>query len=227
MSIESKSQIIDGLMTRASEALSQTAYFEAERLANKAIITAFQGNDYEQMARIVMPLQEARRLRVQLALEVGTITIIDEQSVTEGMETKPGCYLLRPPRVGADARRLRIAGFEQENPVAVVCHEPLNMLRLCPIVAITPGKSFRATMKPPDPEKPDLAWFVDAMKAIGDAAIQTIDLKKPATKRVESLMECLDAIPDHEQLHQVLEATCREAMLLTNDESSTPKASLI
>ncbi|MCH7592045.1 MAG: acyl-CoA dehydrogenase family protein [Planctomycetes bacterium] len=69
--------------------------------------------------------------------------------------------------------------------------------------------------------------FVDAMKALGDAAIQTIDLEKPATRRVENLMECLDAIPDHEQLHQVLEATCREAMLETNDESSTPKASLI
>ena len=40
-------------------------------------------------------------------------------------------------------------------------------------------------------------------------------------------MECLDAIPDHEQLHQVLEATCREAMLETNDESSISKASLI
>ena len=227
MSTESKSQIIDDLMTRASKALSRTAYFEAERLANKALITAFQGNDFEQMARIVMPLQEARRLRVQLALEVGTITIVDEQPVNEGMETKPGCYLLRPPRVGADARRLRLAGLEQENPVAVVCHEPLNMLKLCPIVAITPGKSFRATMKPPNPEKPDMAWFVDAMKALGDAAIQTIDLEKPATRRVENLMECLDAIPDHEQLHQVLEATCREAMLETNDESSIPKASLI
>ena len=60
MSTESKSQIIDDLMRRASEAISQTAYFEAERLANKALITAFQASDFEQMARIVMPLQEAR-----------------------------------------------------------------------------------------------------------------------------------------------------------------------
>ena len=120
-----------------------------------------------------------------------------------------------------------MAGLEQEIPVAVVCREPLTMLKLCPIVAITPGKSFRATVVPPDPEKPDLAWFVDAMKAIGDAAIQTIDLEKPATRRVENLMECLEAVPDHEQLHQVLEATCREAILQTNDESSTPKTTLI
>ena len=224
---ESKSRKIDDLMAKASEALSKTEYFEAERLAGKALINAFQACDFEQMARIVMPLQEARRLRVQLALDVGTITIIDEQPVIEGMEINPGCYLLRPPRVGADARRLRIAGLEQEIPVAVVCHEPLTMLKLCPIVAITPGKSFRATMKPPDPEKPDLAWFVDAMKAIGDAAIQTIDLVKPAPRRVENLMECLEAIPDHEQLHQVLEATCREAILQNNDETSTPKTSLI
>ena len=214
-------------MTKASDALSKTEYFEAERLASKALIYAFQASDFEQMARILLPLQEARRLRVQLALEVGEITIIDEKPFSEGMEIKPGCYILRPPRVGADARRLRIAGFEKEIPVAVVCHEPLTMLRLCPIVAITPGKSFRATVAPPNPEKPDLAWFVDAMKAIGDAAIQTIDLEKPAARRVENLMECLDAIPDHEHLHQVLEATCQEAILQNNDGSSTPKTSLI
>ena len=227
MSTESKSQIIDDLMTRASKALSRTAYFEAERLANKALITAFQGNDFEQMARIVMPLQEARRLRLQLALDVGKITIIDEQTVTEDMKVKPGCYLLRPPRVGADARRLRIAGLGQDVPVAVICHEPLTMLKLCPLVAITPGKSYRAMVKPPDPRKPDLAWFVDAMKALGDAAIQTIDLAKPATRRVENLMECLDAVPDHEQLHQALQSTCREAMIQSKKESSNSKASII
>ena len=227
MSNESKSPKIDDLMAKASEALSKTEYFEAERLANKALILAFQASDFEQMARIVMPLQEARRLRLQLALDVGKITIIDEQTVTEDMKVKPGCYLLRPPRVGADARRLRIAGLGQDVPVAVICHEPLTMLKLCPLVAITPGKSYRAMVKPPDPRKPDLAWFVDAMKALGDAAIQTIDLAKPATRRVENLMECLDAVPDHEQLHQALQSTCREAMIQAKEESSNSKASII
>ena len=52
---ESKSRKIDDLMTMASDALSKTEYFEAERLASKALIYAFQASDFEQMARILLP----------------------------------------------------------------------------------------------------------------------------------------------------------------------------
>ena len=77
MTVASKHQKIDDLMNKASESLARTAYFEAERMAVKALNMAFQDLDVERMARIVMPLLEARRQRLQQALDVGEVTIID------------------------------------------------------------------------------------------------------------------------------------------------------
>lgn len=226
MSLSSKHQRIDDLMDKASEALSQTAYFQAERMAHKALLMAFDTGDFERMARITMPLREARRLRLQLALDVGRITILEEQPITEEMKIESGCYLVQPPCVGADSRRVRMAALQQEIPVAIICREPLTMLRLCPIVATMPGKSYRAKIDPPDdPAAPDMAWFTMALEAIGDAAIESIDLEKPAPRRVENLLECLDAVGEHERLHQALEETCRQAMVETAD-STESKASL-
>ena len=51
-----------------------------------------------------------------------------DDGVTEDMELEPGCYLVRPPLVGADARRLRLAAFEREIPVTVICREPRTQL---------------------------------------------------------------------------------------------------
>ena len=68
---------IDGLMERATEALVQTSYFEAERMANKALGMARQINDFDRLARITLPLQEARRQRVLQAFDAGMIRILN------------------------------------------------------------------------------------------------------------------------------------------------------
>lgn len=221
-----KRKKIDDLMNKASKALAQTSYFEAERMASKALYMAYQNCDFERMARILMPLQEARRQRCQIALDLGEITIIDEQLINEEFRIYPGCYLVRPPRVGAGARRLRLAALHAEIPVAVVCREPDTMLKFCPIVAISPGNSLRTKIDPPaDPDHPDMAWFVGAMEALGDAAIEDMDMGKAVEKRVEYLMGCLDATPEHERLHQALAQTCQEAARNLAD-TSPPTASV-
>lgn len=226
MSDAMKRRKIDDLMEKASEALGQMAYFEAERMAFKALHMAWQRNDFERMARIVLPLQEARRQRFQQALDTDSITVVDEAPITEDIELEPGCYLVLPPLVGADARRLRLAGLTRDIPVAVVCLEPRTQLGLFPVVATVPGKSFRTKIKPPkDPENIEMAWFAGALEDLGHASLQTIDPEKTVERRIESLLEMLDAMPAHEGLHQVLEKTCREAMHeLTPDASSSEAA---
>jgi hypothetical protein len=211
MSVPAKQRKIDELMKKASESLAQTAYFEAERMALKALQMARQDNDFERMARIVMPLLEARRQRYQQALDVGTVTVVDTP-VTEDMKIDPGCYLIQPPQVGADARRLRLAALNREIPIAVICREPLTQLKLQPIVAISPGVTLRSKVDAPKPyDKPDLTWFVEAMEALGDDAIDGLDPALTDIKRIDALLDRLDAIPEHEELHQVLEAACRDA----------------
>ena len=202
---------IDDIMERASDALAATSYFEAERLALKALHMAREESNFERMSRIVLPLQEARRQRYELALSHGGVNFIDEP-VTEEIVVDPGCYLIQPMQVGADARRLRLAAWHQDVPVAVICIEPETELGLWPIVAVTPGTTVRTRIDPPKRKsKPSMKWFVGAMEALGDQAIDDVDPTMPPVRRMDAFMDRLDAVPEHEKLHQALEAVCREA----------------
>jgi hypothetical protein len=196
---------ITQIMEKAQAALQRNAWFEAERLAARALDAARTQRAFGLMARILLPLQEARRQRLQLAFDAAGangITIV-ESPFDEEFRPQAGCYLVQPPMVGADARRLRLAALEQQVPVAVLCREPLTRARLCPIVAI--GQvTIRTKVDPPKtPARPTLAWFAAAMEALGDAAIETLDTGLSIAR--------LDAWPDHEKLHQALAEACRRA----------------
>ena len=228
MPSSAKQKKIDDLMEKASAALMRTAYFEAERMALKALQMSRQIEDWDRMSRIALPLQEARRQRVQLAIDAAEagpgVTVLD-QSVTENMSIEAGCYLVQPPLVGADARRFRLAALQREVPVAVICREPLTQLKLQPIVAIGAGSTVRTKVKPPKSvEAPSLAWFLDVMEAIGDWAMEMIDTGQELTKQIDTLLERLDVVPDHEKLHQKLAELCRAKLAeeSENERNSGP-----
>ena len=213
MTSAAKAKQIDSLMEDASQALAHTDYFRAERTADEALTLARQAKDFGRMARIIMPLQEARRLRLQQALDVGAVTVVHEP-IDEEMNIQPGCYVVQPPRVGVEARRFRLLALQRDIPVAVVCREPLTRLGLCPVVALSAGATVRTQIKAPDdPEHPDPTWFVSALEELGDFAIESLDPALTTLKRLDALMNRLDAIPEHERLHQALEETCRQAQI--------------
>lgn len=219
-----KAEQIDELLESARTAIDRSAFFEAERICLKALGLARQSVDYERMIRIVGALLEARQGRIGPALTVKRVTIIEE-SVTEDTKVRTACYLIQPPQVGADARRLRLTALAAEVPAAVLCREPRTMLGLWPIVAISPGVTIRAKVDPPAEEKPDVAWFKDTMVALGDFALETIDPEIEPAKRVDLLMDRLDAIPDHEGLHHALEDACRVAMEAAADPPAKGRGS--
>ena len=201
---------VDEIMERAEAALRRSQWFEAERLAHRAVELARAQEDFALLARVCLPLQEARRQRIQEATGNRKLAIL-QADITEDMPLKPGCYLVQPPTVGADARRLRLAALRREIPVAVLCREPRSRMGLCPIVAI--GQvTVRTRIDPPkDWEKPDHKWFLGAMEQLGDAAIEMLDTGLELDRQVDFLLAALDAVPDHEKLHQVLAAVCKEA----------------
>lgn len=199
------------IMQKAAQALKANRYFEAERLAAQALEAHHDDGDYAAMAAVVPTLEKARHRRVEEALAAGEVTVVDEP-LPEKFNLPAGCYLVQPPLVGADARRLRLAATEAEVPVAVVCREPLTQLRLQPLVAIAPGVTMREKVAPPqNMEAPELEWFIDALLAIGDAAIASVDPDEAVEKRVDAILARIDAIPEHEGLHRFLEETCLEA----------------
>ena len=206
-------------MDQASEAMARAEWFEAERLALEALGRARRAMDFALMARICLPLQEARRNRLSLALDVGERRGVHVRSTTISEEAvpEPGCWLVTPPLVGADARRLRLAGLGHAVPLAVLCREPTTRAGRWPVVAVGPVV-IRVHIQPP-PEcpaaaldaVPPLAWFTAALEALGDVAIAAVAEELDATRRVDGLLERLDSHPDHEKLHQALAAACREA----------------
>ncbi len=207
---------VDKLMEAASRALVETNYFECERACLEALEVAHGVSDYERMARILMPLQEARRqVRLQ-AVDSGVLKVVN-QPLAEGEEIKPGCYLIEPPLVGADARDLRDRAARQRVPVMVLAREPaVKTLKIdrrpgdWPIVMIGPV-TVRAYVAPPKGGKATLEWFQAASEALGDRAIGDVDAGLDVFARVEELFERLHSVTDHEKLHQALERACREA----------------
>lgn len=211
-----KKQKIDELMVKAAESVTRSAYFEAERLAVKALSMARHDGDFASMATILPLLKDMRQCRLKQAQTnasggKGRITML-RAPVTEDMKITRGCYLVSPPQVGADARRLRLAAFEAEVPVAVVCREPRTQSGMVPVVAISAGATVRLKIEGPDSdEKPSQEWFAGALLQMGDHAVASLDATMPAVRRVDALLERLDALPEHEGLHDALARACEEA----------------
>jgi hypothetical protein len=197
-------------MEQVEAALRERRWFAAESLAAEAVRKARAAGRFGEIARILLPLQEARRQRAAEASEKGKVRILDEHP-PEGSPIDSGLLLVQPPLVGADARRLRLAALEQEVPLLVACREPLTRANTCPIVAIG-ETTLRVRIEPPRrPEAPTKAWFLAALEQLGDAAIAAIDPGQDLVRRIDHLIACLETHPDHEKLHQVLAELCREA----------------
>lgn len=212
MATSARTQQIDDLMEEASQALAATRYFEAERLAVEALGRARSAQDFPRLARILLPLQEARRQRYQQALDVDREVVIIDEPFDEEHVVEPGLYLIQPPMVGADARRLRMLAQQQEVPIAVICREPTTLLGMCPIVTIAPGTTVRMKVDLPDDEEaPDHAWFAETMEELGDFAVDAVDAGLAPIKRLDLLLGRLEAIPEHERLHQATAEVCQEA----------------
>ena len=206
----STSKRLETMLGRSEEALKNSEWFEAERLALKALEAGREVEDFEFMARVTLPLQEARRQRTLMAIDASkTVRILEH--VEPEPEIEPGIVMVRPPAVAADARRLRIAALQQEVPVLVLRREPETQMGLCPIVAIG-----RITVRvridgPKNPEKPTAKWVLSALEQLGDGAMDTVEenANNPLSV-IDAILARLDSVPEHERLHQELAEACRK-----------------
>lgn len=223
---------IDRLMEQASQALLETEYFTVVKLSLRALERARQAEDFERMARILLPLQEARRQIRQIACDAAHRVLVTARP--KPSELRPGLYLAQPPMIALEARDIRETADSKSVPILLLCREPMTRAGKWPIAAVTKGGlidtiTIRVQVDPPPgvipmhdqagvgPTKdnssaaPDVEWFERTEEALGDAAIARVGASNPASWRVDELMLYLDAIPEHEKLHQRLMEACRDA----------------
>lgn len=206
---------IDELMEKASAALLETDYFKTEDLCRKAITKARRARDFERLGRIVLPLQEARRQRRHEALDAGHRQVLSKLADLKKVHPA-GAYLLRPPIIGVEATIVREVSQRKKVPLVVLVREPRTATGMWPLVLTVPERSIRIQVAAPvedDDTPPTAEWFMASIEALGDAAMKSLNPKDPAQWRVDDLLEFIDALPEHEKLHQRLTQECRVAML--------------
>ena len=219
---------LDDIMERASNALSRMDYLTCETLCLDALALARSDANWADYARILLPLQEARRQRRMIAaqgiIRLGTSDLTGP-AIDLLDQIQEGCIVLTQPHTADDADQLHHAARKQRlhvevllavNPSdadtwrmqsftgpAVACHRP------------APPTPWREAWLPAG-TTPDLGdattslsatpadWFLDTAEALGDAA-----LEQTPEQRVETLEPLLAVAPDHEILHQRLADAAR------------------
>ena len=234
MTTGASANAVDALMEQASAQLAATRYFEAADQCLRALALARRADDFERMARICLPLQEARRWIRQEALDAGRVTVVTRPEDL-GSQPEPGCYLIQPPLIGVDARQIRQLCWNARIPAFVLCREPLTRDHQWPIVGVGERVARVRITPPPGVERwssetaqprpmcadritapihPD--WFALAGEQLGDQAIveahASAEDGDPPPWIVDDFLDFLEACPEHEKFMQALSAACRDAI---------------
>ncbi len=202
---------IDEAMEQASRALYETRYFEAARLARGALDAALAEQDWDRVARICLPLQEARRQIRQLAVDAGhagAVRVLRDPADPAG----EGLALCMPELPEHEAVAIRDRLDREGRPAFL-----LRVAEIQPegwVLSGIPDRGPHKLAAPPEDwaegALPSVEWFEAAAEAIGDAAIKGAKGLPPAD-RVRRLLGWLDTLPEHEKLHQRLAEAAREA----------------
>lgn len=184
---------LDSTMQQASEALARMDYLTCEALCLEALASARSSEQWSYYARILMPLQECRRQRRMIACDAGVFT--DTTDVAEGV------IVFTPPHTAESVDEVDRAMRQSRRHVEVLFVSDTSDTEWTVRAHRGAGVAVAVT-SPPNPI--DVAWFLRASEALGDAAIAQVQAPLGSSERVIQLEKMLNAVTDHEKLHQRL-----------------------
>ena len=210
----SRVQSLDTIMEQASEALVKMDYFTTEALASTAFEQAMGDRCYAYAARILMPLQEARRQIRMIAAEgpihIGSAAL--EGGPGDWLAAQPvGCLVVTPPHTEEQAAECYDRAREARQPLEVL-YAPVPGQPQWTLASFR-GRGLRATVAAPPSQWQAFTpadWFLDALEALGDAGVHQARETSDPLDRVAILRQSIAAAPHHEILHQELGALLRE-----------------
>ena len=207
-----RTKSIQNLVDKANESIGQEAWFDAEQSLDRALAMSHGRHDYQGMAEILDLLQQTRAGWNKQAYASRTAVRVVDDEVEDSMKVEQGRYLVQPPLVGADARRLRLLALAGGVPAMVLCREPKTQLGLIPVVAIGPLGAIRTKVKPPkDLKKPPVKWYRDAFASLAEMSLEKINPNHIASRKLEAVLSLLDTIPESGMLHEQAIALCLES----------------
>jgi len=193
------------LMEAASRALASMDYLGCEARCLEALARARAAGAWAEYARILLPLQEARRQRRMIACEAGVFGVSDPGDLTD--LPGAGCLVVLPPLTAEDAARAEADAHAARRHVEVL-HVTRDRSADRWAVASFRGPSVGCTVPAPPNRTPDVRWYLEASEALGDAAIAQVEADADAppgsVRRVDRLEAMLAVVVDHEKLHQRL-----------------------
>jgi hypothetical protein len=210
------SQTLDQIMEDASRRLVEMDYLASETLCLEGLRRARADRDWVAYGRVLMPLQECRRQRRMIAAEA-SVQLGTAEGITESLESLPaGCVVVTFPLSMGDASRLAEQAASRRRHVEVLwCRDADDDLWTletfdgaqisCRMPA--PAEDLRnrsITAEQPDPLRRAGHWFIAASEALGDAALAAVEAPLGTLDRVEQLERMVQAVGDHEILHQRL-----------------------
>ncbi len=211
--MSSVTEKLDEIMEQASRALADMDYLKCEALCVQALESARGQKRYRYYARVLLPLQEARRQRRMIAAQGevllgGGVNGIDWMAWLE--QDRPGCLALTHPNSVEDARELTEQTRRDGRFVEVLfADNPQDADRW--VLRAYEGPEVSCEIKAPADGQDAAQWFLHATEKLGDAALSSVEDTLTGEARVEALQARLRVFPDHELLHQHLAQAAKEA----------------
>lgn len=196
---------LDAIMEQASRALADMDYLACEALCLDALTESKQAKRFGYYARVLLPLQEARRQRRMIAaagdVQLGTGPGFEPEQWLQGRDA--GCIVLTHPHSAEDARTLHEQARRDKQFVEVLFADSAREYTEWTLRSYDGPAVARTVKAPPSGMNPS-QWFIEATERLGDAALAGVDGTLKGKALVDELESRLRVFPDHELLHQRL-----------------------
>lgn len=192
-------------MEKASRALADMDYLTCEALCLDALTEAKRADRYGYYARVLLPLQEARRQRRMIAA-AGDIRLGSGPGFEPGKWLaghNAGCIVLTHPHSAEDALAIHQRARQNKQFIEVLFADNAPEEAQWTLRSYD-GPAVSCTIAAPLPGASAAQWFIDATERLGDAALAGVDSTLTGKALVDELESRLRVFPDHELLHQGL-----------------------
>lgn len=204
----SKQSKLAKLIEQAGASLDAGDPFAADAAVTEGIAVAESIRDWSALASLCPLIARVRGEKLRLAIDTGKLRMPADFDA-ETMKIEQGCYLIAPPRVGADGRAIRERADAERIPVFIIVREPTTRTGLWPVVMIGPA-TVRVRIKPPAGDKVTIEWMRAAADSLGKEAIdQAMSDERPEV-RLALLLERLGTLHFHQGLIDAIAQTCED-----------------